>query len=114
MFRNDNCFAIHDLTPLANFLWASPSISHCLGYDPEEVVGLSVYPWIHPDDLAYCRVAHQEFVLNEIVGTQLFFRLKRKDGSYAPCVVFSCMCYQYLVTCYTFMDDSDVSSKCPS
>ncbi|KAF9087412.1 hypothetical protein BGX27_002938 [Mortierella sp. AM989] len=106
MFQDDNFFAIHDLSRAGLFLWASPSIYSCLGYEPDEVIGMSPYQWIHPDDIAACEVAHQENVLNEIAGTQMFFRIRRKNGTFVPCVILGCICYQYIVSCYTIMDDT--------
>ncbi|KAF9151770.1 hypothetical protein BGX20_005334, partial [Mortierella sp. AD010] len=66
MFQNHNFFAINDLSPLGLILWASPSIIYCLGYEPEEVVGVSPYHWMHPDDIEGSRVAHKETLVNEI------------------------------------------------
>ncbi|KAF9344517.1 hypothetical protein BGX26_004277, partial [Mortierella sp. AD094] len=107
MFQNDNFIALHDLSPTALILWASPSIFDCLGYEPDEVIGVSPYLWIHPDDIEGCRVAHKETLMNEIAGTQLFFRMKRKDGAYSPFIVFSIICYHYVVACFTVMNEED-------
>lgn len=112
MFQVDNFISFHDLTPEACFLWASSSITTCLGYDPDEVVGMKAYDVIHKDDIEYVKLTHQESVLNEMVGTQLLLRIKAKDESYVPCMVIFSLCYDYIVSCYTVVDQSAGTSKC--
>ncbi|GJJ74010.1 hypothetical protein EMPS_06368 [Entomortierella parvispora] len=107
MFKVDNFISFHDLTPAANFLWASTSITFCLGYEPEDVVGVAAYDVIHPDDAAYVKVTHQENVLNEIVGTQLALRYKHKNGTWLPFMVFFSLCYDYIVSCATLIEQTD-------
>ncbi|MBB1486229.1 PAS domain S-box protein [Oceanospirillum sp. D5] len=34
------------------FIYASPAVTHLLGYDVEEIIGLSAYDLYHPDDVA--------------------------------------------------------------
>ncbi|KAF9350960.1 hypothetical protein BGX34_000900 [Mortierella sp. NVP85] len=106
MFQVDNFISFHDLTPEACFLWASSSITACLGYDPDEVVGMKAYDVIHKDDIEYVKLTHQESVLNEMVGTQLLLRIKAKDDSYVPCMVIFSLCYDYIVSCYTVVEQS--------
>ncbi|KAG0342016.1 hypothetical protein BG004_005782 [Podila humilis] len=101
MFQVDNFISFHDLTPEGHFLWASSSITACLGYEPEEIVDTPAYAVIHPDDIAYVKVTHQENVLNEMVGTQIVLRFMHKDGSWVPCMVIFSLCYDYIVTCST-------------
>ncbi|KAF9100885.1 hypothetical protein BGX29_006164 [Mortierella sp. GBA35] len=104
MFEVDNFISFHDLSPNGTFLWASPSIKTCLGYEPEEIEGVPAYDVMHKDDIAYCRVTHQENVLNDMVGTQIVIRFKHKDGSYVPCMAIFSVCFDYIVTCSTVID----------
>ncbi|KAF9924514.1 hypothetical protein BGZ65_008263 [Modicella reniformis] len=104
MFQVDNFISFHDLTPEAVFLWASSSITAILGYEPDDVVGMEAYDVIHQEDIPYVKVTHQEGVLNEMVGTQLLLRMKAKDGSYVPCMVIFSLCYDYIVSCFTVVD----------
>ncbi|KAF9427446.1 hypothetical protein BGZ94_004888, partial [Podila epigama] len=67
MFQVDNFISFHDLAPEAHFLWASSSITACLGYEPEDIVDISAYSIIHPDDIPYSKVTHQENLQNEMV-----------------------------------------------
>ncbi|KAF9400277.1 hypothetical protein BGX21_004633 [Mortierella sp. AD011] len=111
MYQNINFFTLNDLSPTALCIWSSPSIINYLGYEPEEAVGLSPYQWIHPDDIEGCKVAHKETLVNEIAGTQLFVRLKHKNGTYAPYMVLGVICFHYLISCFSIMYEEDDSSK---
>ncbi|KAG0032930.1 hypothetical protein BGZ82_006325 [Podila clonocystis] len=96
MFQADNFISFHDLTPEAHFLWASSSITTCLGYEPGEIVDTPAYTVIHPDDISYVKVTHQENMMNEMVGTQIVLRFKAKDDSWVPCMVIFSLCYDYI------------------
>ncbi|KAG0033894.1 hypothetical protein BGZ81_006915 [Podila clonocystis] len=107
MFQADNFISFHDLTPEAHFLWASSSITTCLGYEPDEIVDTPAYTVIHPDDISYVKVTHQENMMNEMVGTQIVLRFKAKDDSWVPCMVIFSLCYDYIVTCSTVIAQTD-------
>ncbi|KAF9951163.1 hypothetical protein BGZ72_007242 [Mortierella alpina] len=107
MFLVDNFISFHDLSPDGCFLWASSSITACLGYEPEEIIGIPAYDVIHSDDIAYVKVTHQENVLNEMVGTQVILRFKHKNGTFIPCMVIFSLCYDYIVTCSTVIDQAE-------
>ncbi|KAF9168995.1 hypothetical protein BGX20_010940 [Mortierella sp. AD010] len=109
MFQNNNFISLHDLSPTALFLWSSPSILSCLGWKPEEVIGVSPFMWVHPDDIPGSRVALKETVMNEIAGTQLFVRIKRKDGTYLQFIVMGIICYHFLFACFTIINEEDDS-----
>ncbi|KAG0007690.1 hypothetical protein BGZ80_004354 [Entomortierella chlamydospora] len=40
-------------------------------------------------------------------------RLRRKDGTYAPCLIFGCLCYQYIVSCYSFGEEVNKAAQKP-
>jgi PAS domain S-box-containing protein len=111
MFEVDNFISFHDLTPDGTFIWTSPSVTAILGYEPEEIEGVPAYDVMHKDDIAYCRVTHQENVLNDMVGTQIVVRFKHKDGSYVPCMCIFSVCYDYIVTCSTVIDTAQEACK---
>ncbi|KAG0273548.1 hypothetical protein BGZ95_010637, partial [Linnemannia exigua] len=104
MFEVDNFISFHDLSPNGTFIWTSPSVTAILGYEHEEIEGVPAYEIMHKDDIAYCRITHQENVLNDMVGTQIVVRFKHKDGSFVPCMVIFSVCYDYIVTCSTVID----------
>ncbi|KAF9411508.1 hypothetical protein BGZ76_005335, partial [Entomortierella beljakovae] len=70
---------------------------------------MNAYEAIHKDDIPYVKVTHQENVLNEMVGTQLLLRMRHKLGHYVPCMVLFSLCYEYIVSCYTVIDQSEDS-----
>ena len=65
-----------------NFNYASPSVKNILGYEPEEMMGMSGFDLVHPDD----RVRTLDELLQPLVlnhkETQLRYRLKARDGNY--------------------------------
>lgn len=77
---------ISDVIAVAEFdhtlRYVSPSVSHVLGYDPQELVGRNGRGFVHPDDIA----ALDRFVANTLAdpgarGT-LDARLRHRDGAW--------------------------------
>ena len=77
---------ISDVIAVAEFdhtlRYVSPSVSHVLGYDPQELVGRNARGFVHPDDVA----ALDRFVANTLAdpgarGT-LEARLRHRDGEW--------------------------------
>lgn len=68
-------------TPDGIYRYASPSCQQMLGYTPEEIVDLSPFDLIHPEDLAGVYTT-----LGELLKSQELFpveyRIRRKDGAY--------------------------------
>ncbi|KAI0837631.1 hypothetical protein F5Y06DRAFT_270945 [Hypoxylon sp. FL0890] len=62
--------------------YASPSVTSLTGYESEELIDRFVKDLIHPDDVGTFTAD-----LNEAIATgntlRMFYRLKKKDGSYA-------------------------------
>ncbi|MBK9292550.1 MAG: PAS domain-containing sensor histidine kinase [Bacteroidetes bacterium] len=67
-------FAGQDL----RFRWISPSVRQ-YGYEPHEVVGKSIFSYVHPDDLPAIVQATQEAIKNGQPGIAEY-RLIKKDG----------------------------------
>jgi len=63
-------------------IYASPAVRGVLGFEPEEVVGLSALEYVHPDDLGHVMEMIAAFSSNgNKTGTDTF-RIRHKDGSY--------------------------------
>ncbi|NBC16892.1 MAG: PAS domain S-box protein, partial [Bacteroidetes bacterium] len=62
-------------------LYASPASRPLLGYAPDELVGVSAYDLLHPDDLAAVQGSHQTVAELPITAT-VQYRIRRKDGDY--------------------------------
>ena len=68
-------------TPDGEYLYASPSSKLILGYDPDVLIGHSVYEYFHPDDVPAVRVSH-ETILESAYITTLQYRTRRSEGDY--------------------------------
>jgi PAS domain S-box-containing protein len=61
--------------------YASASHKWILGYEPREIVGRTVYDFIHPDDLAKAMEAAEK-AFKDASGGKMEVRVRRADGSY--------------------------------
>ncbi|KAF9179339.1 hypothetical protein BGZ51_006990, partial [Haplosporangium sp. Z 767] len=84
MLHNLNFICFFDLTPEAKFLWASDSITDCVGYTPEEVIGRSAWEFVVPDDVPVSMTTLQENLMNDMVASQLVARMRHKNGTMIP------------------------------
>ena len=60
-------------------LYASDATRRLLGFDPAELVGKSIYEFMHPDDREETR--HLSFLINETTPTTYTYRLIKKSGA---------------------------------
>jgi PAS domain S-box-containing protein len=60
--------------------WVSPSVTGILGWRPEEIVGLSWFDFIHPEEVAAVRETVARAAAGESVSGRT--RLRHADGSY--------------------------------
>ncbi|HYB11880.1 MAG TPA: PAS domain-containing protein, partial [Myxococcota bacterium] len=65
----------------ARLVWVSPSYRTVLGYEPEELVGRSIFDILHPDDLAPAMETFAGF-LNGRQSQEACVRARHKDGSW--------------------------------
>ena len=62
-------------------VYLSPSLKEMLGYEPEELVGRSMFSFLHPDDRPTQIPIYQEILSGERTGkTSLTYRLRHKEG----------------------------------
>jgi PAS domain S-box-containing protein len=61
-----------------SILYESPSVERVLGYRPDELIGLSVLDYVHPDDVP--RIRSLALDGREMVSTEC--RCRRKDGTW--------------------------------
>ncbi len=66
----------------ANVLYQSPAMTRILGYEPDEVIGVNVAAYVHPDDTARLGRAYDEILgfPSHVVTTEV--RIRHKNGSY--------------------------------
>jgi diguanylate cyclase (GGDEF)-like protein/PAS domain S-box-containing protein len=70
--------------PDATYTYASTACRELFGFEPEELVGHSVYEFIHPADIDDVRGAHST-LLNGGDRVDIFYRHRHKNGSYIDC-----------------------------
>src|SRR5438093_13102991 len=64
--------------------YASPSVLPLLGYAPEDLVGLSIFALVHPDDVDETLRVFSEGVATGQGGRLLELRVRDKDGTFRP------------------------------
>ena len=62
--------------------YLSPSLKGMLGYEPEEVMGSSVFDFIHPEDSQAAVRALTPGIPAEEIGSHLELRLRHQDGTW--------------------------------
>ncbi len=66
----------------AKFTYISPQNLHLYGYKPEELIGLSIFKFIHPDDQKIIREKIEDFLKGMVISVD--YRIRCKDGHYVP------------------------------
>ncbi|HXR05349.1 MAG TPA: PAS domain S-box protein, partial [Verrucomicrobiae bacterium] len=70
------------LSPQGNYLYVSPSITHVLGYTPEELRGQNAFARVHPEDLPRAQEALQSGIDHPEHTFKIQLRYQRKDGEW--------------------------------
>jgi PAS domain S-box-containing protein len=73
-------FKIIDAEGVIRF--ASPSVERVMGYAPDEVVGTSVFDWIHPDDVDLARSALETVLSKGALEEYVELRDRHRNGRY--------------------------------
>jgi PAS domain S-box-containing protein len=68
-------------TPDGIFLYASPACRTILGYEPDELVGQSIYDVCHPQDVAALRQSHVN-LLERQPSEPISYRIRHQNGEY--------------------------------
>lgn len=82
-FLADNALdfiSLHDLA--GRYLYASPAARRMLGYRPEEMMGVAVSAFLHPDDQERFQGGNRRLVSGEVPALTLLHRLRGKDGAF--------------------------------
>jgi len=65
------------------YIYVSPSSVSITGYTSEELVGRSLYEFLHPDDIAIMKKAHENAMLQrDAEPNYVTLRFRRKNGNY--------------------------------
>ncbi len=62
--------------------YLSPSLTHVLGYEVEEVIGMSILDYVHPDDRYKFYKPDRGPHLQDKESLIIRYRVRKKDGSY--------------------------------
>ena len=73
------------IDPAGVILFDSPGVSELLGVSPEQRLACDATQWIHPDDLSYIRMLHEELVRVPGARMRAQLRLRHADGSWRWC-----------------------------
>ncbi|MBX2991636.1 MAG: PAS domain S-box protein [Bacteroidetes bacterium] len=76
---------MHDIVGEADlagmFLYASPSYKTVLGYEPEELLGRSIFEFVHGDDVCAVLITFDNAIKTKSSG-RVQFRCRKADGEY--------------------------------
>jgi PAS domain S-box-containing protein len=75
--------AIQLVNPSGTILYTSESIKNVLGYKPEELQGLGIASFVHPDDLQYFSRELEQLSRENGKQITLQYQVLHKDGSWA-------------------------------
>ncbi len=76
---NDIIYTIHTDGTLR---YVSPNWKSMLGHEPEEVIGTSFMPYIHPEDLPACLAFLEQVMASGTKHEGMEYRVQHKDGSW--------------------------------
>lgn len=78
--NSQDFIALH--RPDGTYEYVSPSVKELLGYEPEELMGISGFSLIHPDDINGIMEGPRKEALRGQVVLNTQFRMKKKDTGY--------------------------------
>ncbi len=70
------------LNSSGNILFESPSVEKMLGYRQEELIGIDVFTFVHPDDLATTQQAFARLLHAPGTTESIEIRIRHKNGSW--------------------------------
>ncbi|KAG5301686.1 hypothetical protein I7I48_01783 [Histoplasma ohiense] len=71
---------ILDLTPAARVKYTSASVQDILGYTNNEVVGMSLWDFVHPLEFSFAKQIHTQSIRHDIAAGLSYFQIKHKLG----------------------------------
>ena len=77
-----DCIALLDINGI--YQYVTPSHSQTLGYDPDDMIGISGFSLTHPDDLERITKLYMDVIEHGWSETVFEARLQHKDGHFVP------------------------------
>ncbi|ETS83854.1 hypothetical protein PFICI_05730 [Pestalotiopsis fici W106-1] len=90
---------IHNLSPDANILFVSASVTEILGYEPHEVQGRSCFDYFHPDEEPWARRVHGRGVKLDKAASLHYLRVQHRNGQWISCECCFTVVHDVLVAC---------------
>ncbi|KAH7035495.1 uncharacterized protein B0I36DRAFT_360849 [Microdochium trichocladiopsis] len=90
---------IHNLSPEANILFVSDSITDILGWRPHEVQGRSCFDYFHPDEVFLAQAIHNRGVLLDKAAVLNYARIISRSGEWINCECCFTIVHDVLVAC---------------
>ena len=78
----DGSDVIVELDNTGAIRYVSPSVRRVFDYDPEELMGLTVFDFVHPHDLPAVLQSFRRTVYGPNLDISIEYRVRRKDGSW--------------------------------
>jgi len=80
---SENSYDIISLAdPERKFEYVSPAVREILGYEPEELIGISVLDLVHPDDVERVKDQGADLRAGKVLITRIHMRMRKKNGEY--------------------------------
>ena len=73
------------MDPAGVILYDSAGVSELLGVSPEQRLGCDLFQWIHPDDVSYIRMLHEELLRAPGARLRAQLRVRHADGTWRWC-----------------------------
>lgn len=67
--------------PGGKFKFVSPSVQQLFGFTQDELIGESIYKYVHPQDIKSVEEIFSKTLYQKDISTQIF-RMRRRDGRY--------------------------------
>src|ERR1051326_495840 len=74
--------AIELLTKDGTITYASESLQHVLGYEPQDCIGANLFSYIHPDDLEYIQERWHALLLASDTPIRAEYRARHQNGTW--------------------------------
>ncbi len=65
-----------------NILYISPSVERILGYRNKDVIGLSIFDYLHPDEFEAAEKTFKKIASTNAISKPLRFKVRHKNGSW--------------------------------
>ncbi|KAA0546879.1 PAS domain S-box protein [Bacillus sp. BGMRC 2118] len=77
--NSSDIIIMHDVD--STYLYVSPSVETILGYEPDHIIGLTPYMFMHPDDVIKVREQHR-LAVQKMKPFVITYRFRTKSGNY--------------------------------